>query len=379
MKKVLFVFGTRPEAIKMAPVVKALKARAENFEVRICVTGQHRQMLDQLLGFFDIRPDYDLDLMKPGQTLYEITTRALTRLEPVLKEVRPDVVLVQGDTTTAFVGALAAFYEQIEIGHVEAGLRTGDKYAPFPEEANRSFISVLSDYNFAPTAGSRANLLRCGCRAESIYVTGNTVIDALFMVLERLKDYDPAGHPELSKLDLSKQTILVTGHRRENFGAGFLEICQALKQLAERYPQVEIVYPVHLNPNVQEPVRAIIGGVKNIRLLGPLDYADFVYLMNRSHIVLTDSGGVQEEAPSLGKPVLVMRDKTERPEAVAGGGVKLVGPHGEAIVREVSRLLDDPQAYRAMSEAVSPYGDGKAAARIAEALAGEPFEPFEPK
>ena len=376
MKKVMFVFGTRPETIKMAPVVKCLLDRPDDFDPVVCVTGQHREMLDQLLGFFDITPDHDLDLMKPGQTLYEITTRALTRLEPILKQEQPDVVLVQGDTTTAFIGALAAFYEHISIGHVEAGLRTWDKYAPFPEEANRTFIGVISDQNFAPTQGSRQNLLDSGVRDDTIFLTGNTVIDALMMVVERLKDHDPADHPELSKVDFSRRIVLVTGHRRENFGGGFEEICNALRDIARAYCEVQLVYPVHLNPSVQEPVNRILGGIDNILLLKPLDYQDFVYLMNQATVILTDSGGVQEEAPSLGKPVLVMRDVTERPEAVEVGAVRLVGPHRAPIVEGVSRLLDDPEVYQQMASAVNPYGDGQAAGRIADALAGQSFVPF---
>lgn len=376
MKTVLCVFGTRPEAIKMAPVVKHLLSCPQDFRTVVCVTGQHREMLDQLLRFFEIVPDHDLDLMKPGQSLGEITTRALTRLEPVLQEVRPDLVLVQGDTTTAFVGALAAYYQKTAIGHVEAGLRTYDKYAPYPEEANRAFITVIADYNFAPTPRSRDNLLRAGCADKTIFVTGNTVIDALQMVARRLERYDPASSAALSTIDFSRRIILVTGHRRENFGPGFEDICLGLRDIATRYPDVQIVYPVHLNPNVGEPVYRIVSGIGNILLIKPLGYPDFIFLMSRSTVVLTDSGGVQEEAPSLGKPVLVMRDVTERPEAIDAGTVKLVGPHRAAIVEGVSTLLDDEGAYRRMAAAVNPYGDGRASRRIGDILAGRPAEPF---
>ncbi|MEJ5897929.1 UDP-N-acetylglucosamine 2-epimerase (non-hydrolyzing) [Aquabacterium sp. G14] len=370
--KVMVVFGTRPEAIKMAPLVKALQA-TPGLQTVVCVTAQHRQMLDQVLRLFEITPEHDLDVMKPGQDLYDITSNILLGLRPVLAAERPDWVLVHGDTTTTLATTLAAYYARIPVAHIEAGLRTGDKYAPFPEEMNRKITGAVADLHFAPTAASEANLLAEGVSAASIHVTGNTVIDALLAVVNKLKTVATL-QTELAErfrfLDASKRLILVTGHRRENFGEGFQNICHALADVAERHPEVEILYPVHLNPNVRQPVQDILAarGLSNVHLIEPVDYLPFVYLMNRSHLIITDSGGVQEEAPSLGKPVLVMRETTERPEAVAAGTVKLVGTSREAIVRECERLLTDSDAYQAMSRAHNPYGDGKAVARIVHTL-----------
>ena len=369
MQKILIVFGTRPEAIKMAPVVKALQA-ADGIDARVCVTAQHRQMLDQVLALFDIAPEYDLNLMKPGQDLSDITSNVLLGLRGILAEWKPDRMLVHGDTTTTFAAALAAFYARIPVGHVEAGLRTGNPLSPWPEEMNRRLTGAITDLHFAPTDVARASLLREGVAAESIYVTGNTVIDALFDVsgrIERDATLRAAFDTQFSFLNPEKRLILVTGHRRESFGDGFERICRALAAIAER-TDVELVYPVHLNPNVQEPVQRLLSDCRNIHLIAPLDYLPFVYLMRRSTIILTDSGGMQEEAPSLGKPVLVMRDTTERPEAVAAGTVKLVGTDDAAITRECLRLLDDAAEYARMSRAHNPYGDGKAAARITAIL-----------
>ena len=370
--KVMVVFGTRPEAIKMAPLVKALQA-APGLQTVVCVTAQHRQMLDQVLRLFEITPEHDLDVMKPGQDLYDITSNILLGLRPVLAAERPDWVLVHGDTTTTLATTLAAYYARIPVAHIEAGLRTGDKYAPFPEEMNRKITGAVADLHFAPTAASQANLLAEGVPAAAIHVTGNTVIDALLAVVEKLKT-SAALQTELAQrfgfLDASKKLILVTGHRRENFGEGFQNICHALADVAERHPDVEILYPVHLNPNVRQPVNDILAarGLSNVHLIEPVDYLPFVYLMNRSHLIITDSGGVQEEAPSLGKPVLVMRETTERPEAVAAGTVKLVGTSRDEIVRQCERLLTDSDAYLAMSRAHNPYGDGQAVARIVKTL-----------
>ncbi|UYA62317.1 UDP-N-acetylglucosamine 2-epimerase (non-hydrolyzing) [Pectobacterium colocasium] len=368
--KVLTVFGTRPEAIKMAPLVHAL-AQDGAFESRICVTAQHREMLDQVLRLFDITPDYDLDIMRPGQGLSEISCRILSGLEPVMTEFKPDLVLVHGDTTTTLATSLAAFYQRIPVGHVEAGLRTGNLYSPWPEEANRKLTGHLAMYHFAPTENSRQNLLREHLSDRHIFVTGNTVIDALFWVRDRILG-DAALRRSLDEkyafLDDSKKLILVTGHRRESFGGGFERICSALADIARRHPEVQIVYPVHLNPNVSEPVNRILSGIDNVMLIAPQDYLPFVYLMNRSYMILTDSGGIQEEAPSLGKPVLVMRDTTERPEAVEAGTVKLVGTEVTSIVDAVSMLLTDEEAYQAMSHAHNPYGDGQACQRIVDAL-----------
>ena len=372
MKKILIVFGTRPEAIKMAPLVLNLQARAhagEKLNIRVCVTAQHRQMLDQVLRLFNITPDYDLDVMRAGQDISDVTTRVLNGMRDVLRDFHPDLVLVHGDTTTSFAASLAAFYEKIPVGHVEAGLRSDNIYSPWPEEMNRRLTGAIASLHFAPTENARRNLLHEGVNESAISVTGNTVIDALFHVVKRLKadtELESSFKDQFSFLDPSKQLILVTGHRRENFGDAFVNICHALKTLSER-GDVEIVYPVHLNPNVQEPVNRILSKVTSIHLTEPLDYLPFVYLMNRSYLILTDSGGIQEEAPSLGKPVLVMREETERPEAVEAGTVKIVGTD-ERIITEVSRLLDDPMEYARMSRAHNPYGDGNAAERIAVAV-----------
>jgi len=371
MKKVLTVFGTRPEAIKMAPLVHAL-ANDKRFEARVCVTAQHREMLDQVLELFDIKPDYDLNIMKSGQTLPEVTSRILLELTPVLKDFRPDVVLVHGDTATTFAASLASYYEQIDVGHVEAGLRTGNLYSPWPEEANRKLTGALTRYHFAPTQTSKENLLAEGYLDSNIHVTGNTVIDALLLVKKKVENNvelreDLSG--AFPYLDESKKLILVTGHRRESFGGGFERICEALAEVAKRYGNVQVLYPVHLNPNVQEPVNRLLAGVENIKLIEPQQYLPFVYLMNRANIILTDSGGIQEEAPSLGKPVLVMRDTTERPEAVDAGTVKLVGTDKRAILSELENLLEDQTSYESMSRAHNPYGDGMACGRICDILA----------
>ncbi|EII3056259.1 UDP-N-acetylglucosamine 2-epimerase (non-hydrolyzing) [Vibrio vulnificus] len=369
-KKVLTVFGTRPEAIKMAPLVHALAAD-ERFEAKCCVTAQHREMLDQVLELFEITPDYDLNLMKAGQTLNEVTARILLELKPVLQEFEPDVVLVHGDTATTFAASLAAYYEQIAVGHVEAGLRTGNIYSPWPEEANRKLTGALTKYHFAPTETSQQNLLQENYAPENIFVTGNTVIDALLMVKEKIEqdaDLKATLAAQFPYLDESKKLILVTGHRRESFGGGFERICEALAQTAKQHPEVQILYPMHLNPNVREPVNRILGSVENVLLIEPQQYLPFIYLMDRAHIILTDSGGIQEEAPSLGKPVLVMRDTTERPEAVAAGTVKLVGTNVEKIVSNLNTLITDSEAYQAMSFAHNPYGDGNACQRILDSL-----------
>jgi UDP-N-acetylglucosamine 2-epimerase (non-hydrolysing) len=368
--RVLTVFGTRPEAIKMAPLVKALAGR-EGIEARVCVTAQHRQMLDQVLELFAIQPEYDLDIMKPGQSLSGITSEILTRIEPLLKDYRPDLVLVHGDTSTTFATSLAAYYQQIAVGHVEAGLRTGNLYSPWPEEANRKLTGALARLHFAPTEQSRANLLREGVDPATIHVTGNTVIDALLLVKQRLETDAPLQRELAARfpsLRPEARLVLITGHRRENFGDGFERICSAIGTLADRYPGVDFLYPVHLNPNVRAPVNRILQGRANVHLIEPQDYLPFVYLMNRSHVILTDSGGIQEEAPSLGKPVLVMRDTTERPEAVEAGTVKLVGTDPAAIIGAVATLLDDRAAYERMSFAHNPYGDGKACRRIVDAV-----------
>ncbi|HCH7902452.1 TPA: UDP-N-acetylglucosamine 2-epimerase (non-hydrolyzing) [Klebsiella oxytoca] len=368
--KVLTVFGTRPEAIKMAPLVHAL-ARDPHFEAKVCVTAQHREMLDQVLKLFSIVPDYDLNIMQPGQGLTEITCRILEGLKPVLESFKPDVVLVHGDTTTTMAASLAAFYQRIPVGHVEAGLRTGDLSSPWPEEGNRTLTGHLATYHFAPTETSRQNLLRENIADNRITITGNTVIDALFWVRDRVLS-DEALRNELTQrypfLANGKKMILVTGHRRESFGRGFEQICHALAEIAANNPDVQIVYPVHLNPNVSEPVNRILGHVENVMLIEPQDYLPFVWLMNRAWLILTDSGGIQEEAPSLGKPVLVMREMTERPEAVSAGTVCLVGTDSQRIVNEVTRLLHDKSAWQAMSRAHNPYGDGQACHRILSAL-----------
>ncbi len=366
--KILSVFGTRPEAIKMAPLVIGL-AKAPDIECRVCVTAQHREMLDQVLTLFDIVPEYDLNLMKPGQGLHDITGAVLSGLKQVLEDFRPDLVLVHGDTTTTLSASLAAYYAQVPVGHVEAGLRTGNIYSPWPEEINRKITGAIAALHFAPTEKSRANLLSEAVPSERIIVTGNTVIDALQMVVTKLEQDNSLAASMQSALPLpaGKKIILVTGHRRESFGGGFERICEALARLAEN-PNTHIVYPVHLNPNVKGPVERLLSNYPNIQLIAPQDYLPFVYLMSRADIILTDSGGVQEEAPSLGKPVLVMRDTTERPEAVEAGTVRLVGTDSELIVAEVSRLLDDPLAYKEMSIAHNPYGDGNASGRILEAI-----------
>ena len=374
--KILIVFGTRPEAIKMAPLVHAFKAHPE-FETVVCVTAQHRQMLDQVLHIFEIQPDLDLNLMRAGQDLFDITSSVLRGMREVLKEQQPDAVLLHGDTTTAYATAMAAFYAGIPVGHVEAGLRTHDIHSPFPEEFNRQVVSKIAKWHFAPTASSKQNLLDEKILAENITVTGNTVIDALFWVLKRI-DAQPERRESIEQFlntqlpfawnsntsTAAKKIVLITGHRRENFGAGFLAICEAIRQLAVQYPDVHFVYPVHLNPNVQKPVFDLIDGIPNITLIAPLEYEPFVYLLKHAYLVLTDSGGIQEEAPSLGKPVLVMRDVTERPEAVEAGTVRLVGADTQAIVRNVAELIDHEQSYLKMSKAHNPYGDGMASERI---------------
>ncbi|CDH03921.1 non-hydrolyzing UDP-N-acetylglucosamine 2-epimerase [Xenorhabdus bovienii] len=368
--KVLTVFGTRPEAIKMAPLVHAL-AKDAAFDAKVCVTAQHREMLDQVLHLFEITPDFDLNIMKKGQDLTDITCRILEGMKPVLEEFKPDVVLVHGDTATTMATSLAAFYQRIPVGHIEAGLRTGDLYSPWPEEANRKIAGHLAMYHFAPTENSQNNLLKESIAGSSIFVTGNTVIDALLWVRDRIVS-DDALSGQLAKLypfiDPNKKMILVTGHRRESFGGGFERICEALAQVARAHPEVQVVYPVHLNPNVSEPVKRILHDIDNVILINPQDYLPFVYLMNHAYMILTDSGGIQEEAPSLGKPVLVMRDTTERPEAVDAGTVRLVGTKTQTIVEEVTRLLTDDIAYQQMSRAHNPYGDGQACQRILEAL-----------
>lgn len=368
--KVLVVFGTRPEAIKMAPLILAL-ASDPAFESRICVTAQHREMLDQVLRLFSIVPDYDLNIMQPDQGLTEITSRILIGIKPVLASFRPDIVLVHGDTTTTFAASLAAFYQHIPVGHVEAGLRTGNLFSPWPEEANRKLTGHLAMYHFSPTENARQNLLREGLPAERIFVTGNTVIDALFWVRDRVMHNESlraALERRYEFLDPRKKLILVTGHRRESFGEGFERICSALAHIARTHPGVQVVYPVHLNPKVSEPVNRILSGIDNIKLIDPQDYLPFVYLMNQSYMILTDSGGIQEEAPSLGKPVLVMRETTERPEAVAAGTVLLVGTDPARIQAAVSRLLEDVDDYQTMSRAHNPYGDGQACQRIIAVL-----------
>ena len=370
MKKVLAVFGTRPEGIKMAPLVHALAAD-NRFKSRVCVTAQHREMLDQVLGLFEIVPEYDLNLMKPGQTLSDVTSGILKGMEDVLDDFRPDVVLVHGDTATTFATALAAYYKQVPVGHVEAGLRTGNIYSPWPEEGNRKLTGALTRYHFAPTEASKKNLLNENVEPKNIAVTGNTVIDALLWVKDKL-DADSTLQAELAAqfppLDGEKKLILVTGHRRESFGGGFEHICDALRQIASEHPEVIIIYPVHLNPNVQEPVKRLLGDCVNVHLIPPQEYLPFIYLMTKSYLILTDSGGIQEEAPSLGKPVLVMRDTTERPEAVTAGTVKIVGTDVDLIVDEVEQLLNDASAYSDMARAHNPYGDGQACERILDFL-----------
>lgn len=378
MRTIMLVFGTRPEAIKMAPLVKEFQKHPAQFETIVCVTGQHREMLDQVLKIFDITPDYDLNIMKQGQDLYDVTARVLVGMRDVLKEAQPDVVLVHGDTTTSTAAALAAFYQQIPVGHVEAGLRTHNIYSPWPEEMNRQITGRIATYNFAPTSLSRENLLKENIAEESITVTGNTVIDALYWVVDKIKGdsalsgeletiLNKAGY-DVNRLVNGKKLVLITGHRRENFGDGFINMCTAIKDLTLKYPEVDFVYPMHLNPNVRKPIHEVFGedlsNLGNMFFIEPLEYLSFVYLMEKSTIVLTDSGGIQEEAPGLGKPVLVMRDTTERPEALAAGTVKLVGTNYDKIVGEVSALLDNEEYYKEMSQAVNPYGDGLACERI---------------
>ena len=382
MKKIMLVFGTRPEAIKMAPLVKEFQKHPECFETIVCVTGQHREMLDQVLHIFEIKPDYDLNIMKQGQDLYDVTARVLIGMRDVLKEAQPDVVLVHGDTTTSTAAALAAFYQQIPVGHVEAGLRTHNIYSPWPEEMNRQITGRIATYHFAPTPLSRQNLLAEGVKEDQITVTGNTVIDALYMVVDKIrrdKSLDAeleallkdAGY-DVNRLANGKKLVLITGHRRENFGDGFIHMCMAIKDLTKKYPDVDFVYPMHLNPNVRKPIHEVFGedlsNLGNMYFIEPLEYLSFVYLMEKSTIVLTDSGGIQEEAPGLGKPVLVMRDTTERPEALEAGTVKLVGTNYERIVHEVSELIDNQEYYDRMSKAVNPYGDGTACVRIVNIL-----------
>ncbi len=377
MKKVMLVFGTRPEAIKMAPLVKAFQ-KSQDFETVVCVTAQHREMLDQVLNLFEIVPEYDLNIMKPGQDLYDVTANILLGLKPVFEEAKPDIVLVHGDTATTLATSLAAYYQKIAVGHVEAGLRTHNVYSPWPEEGNRQVTGRLATYHFAPTDESAANLLKENVDVANVIVTGNTVIDALLTVVSKIesdKSLDQSLEAFIVEkgysINKSKRLILVTGHRRENFGQGFLNICEGLKALALEYPDVDIVYPVHLNPNVQKPVNEILSDVDNVYLIPPLDYEPFVYLMHKSYFILTDSGGIQEEAPSLGKPVLVMRDTTERPEALEAGTVKLVGTDKEKIISECKILLDDDEAYKVMSKSHNPYGDGKACERIVSYLKGK--------
>ncbi len=382
MKKILLVFGTRPEAIKMAPLVKEFQKYPETFDTKVCVTGQHRQMLDQVLELFEITPDYDLNIMKQGQDLYDVTARVLTGMRDVLRDAKPDVVLVHGDTTTSTAAALASFYQQIPVGHVEAGLRTQNIYSPWPEEMNRQITGRIAEYDFAPTPLSRENLLKENVSADKIRVTGNTVIDALYMVVDKIKnsillegtiisELKKSGY-DISRLRNGKKLVLITGHRRENFGEGFISMCNAIKTLTEQYPEVDFVYPMHLNPNVRKPIHEVFGedlsNLGNMFFIEPLEYLSFVYLMEKSDIVLTDSGGIQEEAPGLVKPVLVMRDTTERPEALEAGTVKLVGTDYDKIVKGVSALIEDREYYDSMSKAVNPYGDGKACERIVKTL-----------
>lgn len=382
MKKVMLVFGTRPEAIKMAPLVKEFQKHPEEVKTIVCVTGQHREMLDQVLEIFDIKPDYDLNIMKQGQDLYDVTARVLTGMRDVLKEAQPDVVLVHGDTTTSTASALATFYQQIPVAHIEAGLRTYNIYSPWPEEMNRLITGRIAIYHFSPTPLSRQNLLDEGVKTEQIHVTGNTVIDALYWVVDKIKNDNAldselvdvlakAGY-EVNRLNGGKKLVLITGHRRENFGDGFIQMCTAIKDLTEKYPEVDFVYPMHLNPNVRKPIHEVFGenlsALGNLFFIEPLEYLSFIYLMEKSTIVLTDSGGIQEEAPGLGKPVLVMRNTTERPEALDAGTVKLVGMNYDRIVNEVSTLIEDAAAYEKMSRAVNPYGDGLACGRIVETL-----------
>jgi UDP-N-acetylglucosamine 2-epimerase (non-hydrolysing) len=374
MKKILIVFGTRPEAIKMAPLVKAFQNHQDAFETKVCVTAQHREMLDQVLDLFEIIPDYDLNIMKAGQDLYDITANVLLGMKTVLQEYKPDIVFVHGDTTTTFAASLAAFYQQIKIAHIEAGLRTGDIYSPWPEEANRQLTTQITAYHFAPTSTSKNNLLKENVNEKNITVTGNTVIDALFLALEKIKNNAQLKQDIVSSIQNAinnsnftienSKFILVTGHRRENHGQGFINICSALKEIALKNKDLYIIYPVHLNPNVQKPVKELLSNVENIHLIEPLLYEQFIYMMEKSYFIITDSGGVQEEAPSLGKPVLVMRDTTERPEALEAGTVKLVGTNSDLIIKEAQDLLSNPEAYEKMALSHNPYGDGTACKKI---------------
>ena len=382
MKTVMLVFGTRPEAIKMCPLVKEFQKYPNDFRTIVCVTGQHREMLDQVLQIFDVTPDYDLNIMKQGQDLYDVTSRVLLGMRDVLKQELPDVVFVHGDTTTSTAAAIAAFYQQVPVAHVEAGLRTHNIYSPWPEEMNRQITSRIAAYNYAPTPLSRQNLLQENVSNDTITVTGNTVIDALYMVVDKIKNDQQLGKQlaqhiciagyDVNRLNHDKKMVLITGHRRENFGDGFINMCTAIKDLTKKYPDVDFIYPMHLNPNVRKPIHEVFGedlsGLGNMFFIEPLEYLNFVYLMEKCNIVLTDSGGIQEEAPGLGKPVLVMRDTTERPEAVDAGTVKLVGTDYQKIVDNVSQLLDDAEYYNTMSKAVNPYGDGKACERIVNKL-----------
>ena len=389
MKRVMLVFGTRPEAIKMCPLVKEFQKHSDEFETIVCVTGQHREMLDQVLDIFEVKPDFDLNIMKQGQDLYDVTARVLTGMRDVFKECKPDVVVVHGDTTTSTAAALAAFYQQIPVGHVEAGLRTHNIYSPWPEEMNRQITGRIASYNFSPTPLSESNLKEEQAQGE-IYVTGNTVIDALHMVVNKLKNDESLANEQkgilkkagydVNRLADGRKLVLITGHRRENFGEGFIHMVTAIKDLKNKYPEVDFVYPMHLNPNVRKPIHEVFGedlsNLDNMFFIEPLQYLEFVYLMEKSAVVLTDSGGIQEEAPGLGKPVLVMRDTTERPEALDAGTVKLVGTNHDLIVQELSRLLEDETYYNSMSHAVNPYGDGHACDRIVRALKGEAFERY---
>lgn len=374
MKKILIVFGTRPEAIKMAPLVKEFQKNQDHFEVRVCITAQHREMLDQVLDLFQITPDYDLNIMKPGQNLYDVTSNILVKIKPVLEGFNPDVILVHGDTATTFATTLAAYYQKIKIGHVEAGLRTGDLYSPWPEEGTRRLTAVLADYHFSPTSTNMNNLLNEGISKSSVFVTGNTIIDALQMVLSRIMNNEDLRLKIESSIfqsgfqKLNSKFILVTGHRRENFGRGFLNICEALRVIAINNPEVNILYPVHLNPNVRIPVIELLSKISNIKLVEPFQYEEFIYLMSKSYLILTDSGGIQEEGPSLGKPVLLMRDTTERPEVVDANIVKLVGSEQDNITKEVQKLLNDKVAYQKMSKAHNPYGDGNTSKKIINIL-----------
>ncbi len=380
-KKILIVFGTRPEAIKMAPLVKEFQKHSNEFITKVCVTAQHREMLDQVLNLFEIIPDYDLDIMKPGQDLYDVTANVLLGMKNILAGYKPDIVFVHGDTSTTFAASLAAFYQQIKVAHIEAGLRTGNIYSPWPEEANRQLTTQITAYHFAPTITSKENLLKENVEEATIAVTGNTVIDALFLALEKIKTSKKLEEEIIKKINSTvnnskfniqnAKLILVTGHRRENHGQGFINICTALKKIALTNPEIDIVYPVHLNPNVQKPVKELLGDIDNIYLIEPLQYEQFIYMMDKSYFIITDSGGVQEEAPSLGKPVLVMRDTTERPEALEAGTVELVGTDTELIIKEAQKLIDNNRAYELMSKASNPYGDGHACEKVVEYIKGK--------